>query len=564
MNARNETTANGYTRKWWKEAIVYQIYPRSFKDSNGDGIGDLKGISSELDYIKGLGVDVIWLSPHFDSPNADNGYDIRDYRKIMTEFGTMAHFDELLKGVKQRGMKMILDLVVNHTSDEHVWFVESRKSKDNPYRDYYIWRPGKDGNEPNDWISFFSGSAWKRDVATGEYYLHLFSEKQPDLNWENPGVRSEVYDLMKFWLDKGVDGFRMDVIPFISKHQGFPNYPDDYDGRPEFIYAAGPKLHDYLQEMNRKVLSKYDVMTVGEAFGVTLEQTPLLVDERRHELNMIFHFDVVRLDRGEAWRWKPWTLVDLKAIYSRFDKSLDPHNWHTVFLSNHDNPRAVSHFGDDSPQHRVSSAKLLATMLLTLKGTPFIYQGDELGMTNYPFTKIEEFDDIEVKNAWKAEVLTNQVSADDFITHMLKTSRDHSRTPMQWDDSEHGGFTTAARAWLAVNPNYKEINAKQALADSDSVYHYFAKAIALRKENPALVYGDYRDLDPQNSAIFAYTRTLGGDAYLVLLNFSRSDVLYKLPQGVNAGRLLISNLGSNEENVSVLNLQGWEARVYRS
>jgi oligo-1,6-glucosidase len=337
----------------------------------------------------------------------------------------------------------------------------------------------------------------------GEYYPHLFSEKQPDLNWENPAVRREVFNLMKFWLDKGVDGFRMDVIPFISKDPSFPDYPNHCGGHPEYGYASGPRLHDYLQEMNREVLSKYDVMTVGEAFGVTLEQTPLLVDEGRDELNMIFHFDVVRLDRGEAWRWKPWTLADLKAIYTRFDKSLDPHNLHIVFLSNHDNPRVVSHFGDDTPQYRISSAKVLATMLLTLKGTPFIYQGDELGKTNYPFAKIEEFDDIEVKNAWKAEVSTNQVSVDDFLAHMLKTSRDHSRTPMQWDDSDHGGFTTAAKAWLAVNPNYKEINARQALADSDSVYKYFAEAIALRKKTPALIYGDYRDLDPQNPAIFA-------------------------------------------------------------
>ena len=565
VNAQNETTPNGYTKKWWKEAVVYQIYPRSFKDSNGDGIGDLKGITSELDYIKGLGVDVIWLSPHFDSPNADNGYDIRDYRKVMTEFGTMADFDELLKGVKQRKMKMILDLVVNHSSDEHVWFAESRKSKDNPYRDYYIWRPAKDGKEPNNWVSFFSGSAWKKDDATGEYYLHLFSEKQPDFNWENPTVRREVFDLMKFWLDKGTDGFRMDVIPFISKDQSFPDYPSNYDGRPEYVYASGPKLHDYLQEMNREVLSKYDVMTVGEAFGVTLEKTPLLVDERRNELNMIFHFDVVRLDRGEAWRWKPWTLPDLKAIYGRFDKGLDVHSWHTVFLSNHDNPRAVSHFGEDSPEYRVPSAKALATMLLTLKGTPFIYQGDELGMTNYPFTRIEEFDDIEVKNAWKAEVLTNQVSTDEFIAHMLKTSRDHSRTPMQWDDSLNAGFTTAAaKPWLAVNPNYKEINAKQALGDQDSIYNYFREMIEVRKKTPALIYGDYKDLDPQNPVIFAYTRTLGTDRYLVVLNFSKDEVAYTFPEGLNARELLISNLESNEENVSLVSLKGWEARVYSS
>jgi oligo-1,6-glucosidase len=565
VNAQNETTPNGYAKKWLKEAVVYQIYPRSFKDSNGDGVGDLKGITSELDYIKGLGVDVIWLSPHFDSPNADNGYDIRDYRKVMTEFGTMADFDELLKGVKQRKMKMILDLVVNHSSDEHVWFAESRKSKDNPYRDYYIWRPAKDGKEPNNWVSFFSGSAWKKDDATGEYYLHLFSEKQPDFNWENPTVRREVFDLMKFWLDKGTDGFRMDVIPFISKDQSFPDYQSNYDGRPEYVYASGPKLHDYLQEMNREVLSKYDVMTVGEAFGVTLEKTPLLVDERRNELNMIFHFDVVRLDRGEAWRWKPWTLPDLKAIYGRFDKGLDVHSWHTVFLSNHDNPRAVSHFGEDSPEYRVPSAKALATMLLTLKGTPFIYQGDELGMTNYPFTRIEEFDDIEVKNAWKAEVLTNQVSTDEFIAHMLKTSRDHSRTPMQWDDSLNAGFTAAAaKPWLAVNPNYKEINAKQALGDQDSVYNYFREMIEVRKKTPALIYGDYKDLDPQNPVIFAYTRTLGTDRYLVVLNFSKDEVAYTFPEGLNARELLISNLESNEENVSLVSLKGWEARVYNS
>jgi oligo-1,6-glucosidase len=350
VNSGDEITANGYTKRWWKEAVVYQIYPRSFKDSNGDGIGDLKGITSELDYIRELGIDVIWLSPHFDSPNADNGYDIRDYRKVMAEFGTMADFDEFLRAAKERGMKIILDLVVNHTSDEHIWFLESRKSKDNSFRDFYVWAPPRHGREPNDWVSFFSGSAWKLDDATGEYYLHLFSEKQPDLNWENSKVRAEVYDLMKFWLNKGVDGYRMDVIPFISKDQTFANFPESYDGRPEFIYASGPKLHDYLQEMNHEVLSKHDIMTVGEAFGVTLEQTPLFVDERRNELNMIFHFDVVRLDRGEAWRWKPWTLPDLKAIYDRFDKELDSHCWQTVFLSNHDNPRVVSHFGDDSSE----------------------------------------------------------------------------------------------------------------------------------------------------------------------------------------------------------------------
>jgi len=561
-SANPATTLNGYEPRWWKEAVVYQVYPRSFKDSNGDGIGDLKGITSELDYIQGLGVNVIWLSPHYDSPNADNGYDIRDYRKVMTEFGTMADFDELLKGIKQRRMKLILDLVVNHSSDEHRWFVESRKSKDNPYRGYYIWRPAKNGHEPNNWVSFFSGSAWKLDPATNEYYLHLFAEKQPDLNWDNPKVRQEVFDLMKFWLDKGVDGFRMDVIPFISKDQTFPDFPGDFHGEPQYVYAMGPHLHEYLQEMNHEVLSKYDVMTVGEAFGVTPQQTPSLVDERRHELNMIFNFDAIRLNR-KGREWRNWTLPELKAIYTRLDQETDVHSWNTVFLSNHDNPRLVSAFGDDSPAYRVASAKVLATMLLTLKGTAFIYQGDELGMTNYPFTKIEEFDDIEVKNGWKADVLTNKVSAADYIANLRKTSRDNARTPMQWDSSPNGGFTTGPKAWLAVNPNYRDINAKQEAAEPNSVYAYYARMNEFRKKTPALIYGDYQDLDPQNPKIFAYTRTLGKEKYLVVLNFSNDAVTYTLPAGLKAGKSVISNLGQPEEHTPVLRLKAWEARVYK-
>ena len=561
-STQSAATVNGYQPKWWKEAIVYQVYPRSFKDSNGDGIGDLKGITSELDYIHGLGVNVIWLSPHYDSPNADNGYDIRNYRKVMTEFGTMSDFDELLKGIKQRHMKLIVDLVVNHSSDEHQWFVESRKSKDNAYRDYYIWRPGKDGKEPNNWTSFFSGSAWKQDPATGEYYLHLFAEKQPDLNWDNPKLRNEVYDLMKFWLDKGVDGFRMDVIPFISKREGLPDLPPDYMTRPQYFYAMGPHLHEYLQEMNREVLSKYDVMTVGEAFGVTMEQTPTLVDERRNELNMIFNFDAVRLNRnGDAWR--DWTLPELKAIYARQNEALDVHSWNTIFLSNHDNPRVVSAFGNDSPAYRVASAKALATMLLTLKGTPFIYQGDELGMTNYPFTSIDQCDDIAVKNAWKTLVLTNNVSADVFMANVRKVSRDNSRTPMQWDSSPNGGFTTAPKAWLAVNPNYKEINAKQELADPNSIYNYFRQMAELRRKTPAFVYGDYRDLDPKNPKIFAYTRTLVKEQYMVVLNFSESAMSYNLPDGLKAVQLVISNLGKPDDRGEVLHLKAWEARVYK-
>ena len=367
---------------------------------------------------------------------------------------------------------------------------------------------------------------------------------------------------MKFWLDKGVDGFRMDVIPFISKRPGLPDLPPEYMTRPQYFYAMGPQLHQYLREMNREVLSKYDAMTVGEAFGVTLEQTRSLVDERRHELDMIFNFDVVRLNRdGEQWR--DWTLPEMKAIYTTDDKTLDVHSWNTVFVSNHDNPRAVSAFGDDSPAFRIPSAKLLATMLLTLKGTPFIYQGDELGMTNYPFTRIEEFDDIQVKNGWKADVLTGKMKSDPYLANLRKTSRDNSRTPMQWDDSSNAGFTTAATPWLRVNPNYEEINAARELADPSSIYNYFRKMVEFRKKTPALVYGAYEDLDPRNAHIFAYTRTLGAEKYLVLLNFSKDNISYTLPGGLTAGELQISNLASREAKTQVLNLKPWEARVYR-
>ena len=560
-------TMNGYRPTWWKNAVVYQVYPRSFKDSNGDGIGDLKGVTEKLGYLKGLGVDVIWLSPHYDSPNADNGYDIRDYRKVMQEFGTMADFDAMLKGIKARHMRLIIDLVVNHTSDEHRWFVESRRSKDNPYRDYYLWRPGKTGAEgkempPNNDPSFFSGSAWQKDDATGEYYLHYFAVKQPDLNWDNPKVRAEVYDLMKFWLDKGVDGFRMDVIPLISKDQSFPDLTPEQLRDVSKVYANGPHMHEYLQEMNREVLSKYDVMTVGEALGISLEQTPLIVSEQRKELNMIFNFDGVRLNR-QGRQWRDWTLPELKAIYTRHEAGLDAHSWDTVFLSNHDNPRLVSSYGDDRPAYRAASAKVLATMLLTMKGTPFLYQGDELGMTNYPFQKIEEFDDIEVKNAWKADVLTGHVKAEDFIANLRKTSRDNARTPMQWDATAHGGFTSGPKPWLAVNPNYTEINAKAELADPDSVYHYWAKMIALRHRAPALVYGRFTDLDPANAAVFCYTRVLNVERYLVVLNFSDKAMDDALPEGMKAGKLALSNFGAAEENARVLKLKGWEARVYK-
>ncbi|MGZ3304529.1 MAG: alpha-glucosidase, partial [Asticcacaulis sp.] len=512
---------NGYRRQWWKEAVVYQVYPRAFMDSNGDGIGDLRGLIGKIEYIKGLGVDVVWLSPHFDSPNADNGYDIRDYRKVMAAFGTMSDFDELLAALHEAGIRLIIDLVVNHTSDEHPWFVESRKSRDNPYRDYYIWRPGGH-TPPNNWTSIFTGPAWRKDEATGDYYLHLFAAKQPGLNWDNPAVRTEVYDLMRFWLDKGVDGFRMDVIPFISKDPAFPDLPPEHRVRPQFVYANGPKVHDYLQEMRRKALAAYDVMTVGEAFGVTLEQTPALVDERRGELDMVFQFDCVAIDRGPDGRWRPWTLPEFKAIFSRHEAAFDGHCWPTVFFSNHDNPRIVSRYGDDSEAWRAASAKLMATLLLTMKGTPFIYQGDELGMTNYPFTDISQFDDLWTKNAWAAEVETGRISAADFLANQMKVSRDHARTPMQWTAGRNGGFTTG-KPWLVVNPNTDRINAEAALANPDSIYHYYAALIALRRSHPILVYGDFTDLAPADPRLFAYERTMDGETLRILLNFSADE-----------------------------------------
>ncbi|WP_353069511.1 alpha-glucosidase [Tunturibacter empetritectus] len=563
---------NGYQPTWWKEAVVYQIYPRSFKDSNGDGIGDIPGITSKLDYLQKLGVNVIWLSPHYDSPNADNGYDIRDYRKVMAEFGTMADFDTMLAGIKQRHMRLIIDLVVNHTSDEHHWFVESRKSKDNPYRDYYFWRDGKprpagpDGKTrmlpPNNDPSFFSGSAWQFDSATEQYYLHYFAVKQPDLNWDNPKVREEVYSLMRFWLDKGVDGFRMDVIPLISKNPAFPDLTPDQLHNYGNAYANGPHMHDYLQEMNRNVMAKYDVMTVGEALGISLEQTPLMVGDNRHELNMIFNFDAIRSNR-EGIKLKPFDLLALKAIYARHAEVLGIHSWDTVFLSNHDNPRIVSTFGDDSPEFRVPSAKLLATMLLTLRGTPFLYQGDELGMTNYPFRSINDFDDIEVKNAYKANVLTGKIPEETFIADLRHTSRDNSRTPMQWDESANGGFTTAAKPWLAENPNYTQINANAEVADPNSIYNYTRKLIDLRHAHQAFVYGEYKDLDPENKSIFAYTRALGSDRYLVVLNFSSGPVAYTLPAKVKVDSLVLSNLDSAGLVTDTFNLAGWEARIYK-
>ncbi len=550
-------------KSWWKEQVVYQIYPRSFKDSNGDGIGDLQGIISELDYLDQLGVDVIWLSPHFDSPNADNGYDIRDYRKVMAEFGTMADFDEMLAGLKKRGIKLIIDLVVNHSSDEHEWFRQSMSSKDNPYRDYYIWRTGKDSKEPNNWPSFFGGSAWEKAGPDGEYYLHYFAKKQPDLNWENPKLRQEVYDLMKFWLDKGVDGFRMDVIPLISKHQDFPDMSPEMLQHPEVMYASGPRLHEFLHEMNDKVLSKYDVMTVGEAFGVSQELTLRMTDERRKEIDLAFLFEVARVGR-DNWRQNDWTLPQLKGLFT-IQSALDSYHWPTVFLSNHDNPRTVSKFGDPTSEFRVPSAKLLAMLLLTQRGTAFMYQGDEIGMTNYPFTSFDQFDDVEIKGNY-AKVVASGTSPEEYLKELNKSGRDHARTPMQWSDASQAGFTTGPKSWLAVNPNFSEINVKNDLADPHSIFHFYRKLLEIRKGNEDLVYGDYFDLDPDHEQLFAYTRTGENNTYLVVLNMSSTGAVFTPPAEFKHYTLVVGNLPGAPESIEgeSMDLKPWEARMYRS
>lgn len=550
-------------RAWWKEAVVYQIYPRSFMDSNGDGIGDLNGITSRLDYLKELGVDVIWLSPIYQSPNDDNGYDISDYRAIMKEFGTMEDFDRMIAGIHERGMRLVMDLVVNHTSDEHPWFLESRKSKDNPYRDYYIWREGKDGKVPNNWGSYFSGSAWQHDDATDMYYLHLFSKKQPDLNWENPKVREEVFDMMNWWCgEKGIDGFRMDVISLISKRPGLPDGPK----APEALYgyadcANGPRVHEFLKEMNQKVLSHYDLMTVGEAAGVTIDEAKKYAGFDEHELNMVFHFEHVGLDGGEHGKWtdKRVPLSAFKKVMSDWQTELDGKAWNSLYLSNHDQPRSISRFGDDSPEYRVVCAKMLATCLHMMQGTPYVYQGEELGMTNMPFADISEVRDIDSINAYHEMSEAGLISKEDMMRFICLKGRDNARTPMQWDDSENAGFTTGT-PWIGVNPNYKTINAKAALADEDSVFHYYQKLIALRKEQPILVYGRYALLEPDHESLYVYTRTLEEQKMLVICNFTKEEVSYEIPAEFGAKQVLISNYGRDGAE-GAITLKAYEALV---
>ena len=554
---------NNEKHAWWKEAVIYQIYPRSFQDSNGDGIGDLNGVTMRLDYLKKLGIYVSWLSPVYKSPNDDNGYDISDYRDIMTEFGTMEDFDRMLAAAHARGIKIVMDLVVNHTSDEHKWFIESRKSKDNPYRDYYIWKDPRDGHEPTNWGSNFSGSAWKFDETTGQYYLHLFSEKQPDLNWENPKVRDAVYDMMTWWCDKGIDGFRMDVISMISKVQSYPDGElfDGVYGNANPYVCNGPRVHEFLQEMNRRVLSRYDIMTVGEAAGVTVEEAKRYANNEGTELGMVFHFEHTDGSSNSEsvigkWTVNPPRLTYVRGILNKWQTELEGKAWGSLYWDNHDQPRAVSRFGNDSKEWRELSAKMLATVLHMQKGTPYIYQGEEFGMTNMHFESIDDCRDIEEINAYQQYVTDHKlVDAETMLRCFDTIARDNARTPVQWDASANAGFTTGT-PWIKVNPNYTEINAEAALADPNSVFYYYQKLISLRHTTPIIVYGTFRPLLPDSEVLYAYEREMDGKVLTVAANWTDREQECTLFDDLE-GEELISNYDSHRTGI----LQPYEARV---
>ena len=551
-------------KRWWKESVVYQIYPRSFCDSNGDGIGDLNGITGKLDYLKELGIDVIWLSPVYKSPNDDNGYDISDYQAIMDEFGTMEDFDRMLATAHEKGIKIMMDLVVNHTSDEHKWFIESRKSTDNPYRDYYIWRPAKeDGSLPNNWGSCFSGPAWEYDKTTDMYFLHLFSKKQPDLNWDNPAVRQDVFDMMNWWLKKGVDGFRMDVVSLISKEPGLPDKEPGINGYATFnVSANGPHVHEYLQEMRQKALNNADTITVGECSGVTLEEAKKYARSDEKELNMVFQFEHMDVDSDEkAGKWTPrkMDLRNLKKILTRWQKGLQDIAWNSLYWENHDQPRSVSRFGNDSDEYREISAKMLATCIHMMQGTPYVYQGEELGMTNCPFNTLDNFRDLESINAFHELTEQGKMTEEDMMAAIGYKGRDNARTPMQWDDSAYAGFSTT-NPWIMVNPNYTKINAKDQVNREDSVFKYYQKLIKLRHESELIVYGTYDLILDDDKDIYAYIRTLGDEKLIVYCNFSENTREVELPEEFVNKKVLISNYSDAKANPKIT-LRPYEAIV---
>ena len=532
-------------KKWWKESVVYQIYPKSFKDSNGDGVGDIRGIIQKLDYLKELGVNVLWISPMLESPQDDNGYDISDYRRIYKEYGNMEDYEELLSEAHKRDIRILMDLVVNHTSDEHNWFIESRKSKDNPYRDYYIWKDPVNGKEPNNWGGAFGGSAWEYDPQTQMYYLHLFSKKQPDLNWENEKVRQEVYDMMTFWCEKGIDGFRMDVISMISKDQTFPDGEMNNSLYGDFgpYCVHGPRVHEFLQEMNREVLSRYDIMTVGETSGVTIEEAQKYAGEAGKELNMVFQFEHVDNGSGDYGKWttEKYDFKEFKRIMIKWQEELQGKAWNSLFLGNHDQPRSVSRFGNDNPAYRETSAKMLATCLHMMQGTPYVYQGEELGMTNVYFDKLEDYRDIESINFFTELTEAGLMTPEYMMKCLMLRSRDNARTPMQWDDSEQAGFTDG-ESWIKVNPNYKEINAAQQLEDPNSIFYYYQKLIRLRKEKDIIVYGEFEPIYRDDEQIFAYIRRQKQEKLLTVCNFSDKNAEMEIPEEFKGAECLITNL----------------------
>ncbi|WP_300561623.1 alpha-glucosidase [uncultured Oscillibacter sp.] len=549
-------------KNWWKESVVYQIYPRSFQDSNHDGIGDLAGILTRLDYLKKLGTDVVWLCPVYDSPNVDNGYDIRNYKEILDTFGTMEDFDRLLEGLHSRGMKLLMDLVVNHTSDQHEWFQQALRSRDDPYHDYYIWQDGTPDKLPNNWESHFSGSAWEYVPHLGQYYLHIFAKQQPDLNWKNPKVREAVKDICRFWLDKGVDGFRMDTMNFYSKVDGFPSV-EGVEGlvRAHRFYQNGPHIHGYLKELYRDVLSQYNGMTVGETPNVTPEIAKLYTGDDRDEVNMLFQFEHMSVDSGPKDKWDliPWDFVKFKKIMSKWQTSLHGCGWNSLYLSNHDQPRPLGRFVNDGV-YRVESAKLLGTMTHTMEGTPYIYQGEELGMVNVRFSDIANYRDVQTLNLYK-DLSAKGVSHRDIMRKVYTKGRDNARTPMQWNDERYGGFSDT-EPWIELNPSYLEINAAQQEEDPNSVLHYYRKLIRLRRQYPVMVYGDFVDCLPEDPARYAYRRTLQGEKLFVLLNFKDRPTDFYQPEDMDPSRwrLLLSNYPADGDPCGPL--RPCEARVF--
>ncbi|AVI93376.1 Oligo-1,6-glucosidase [Oenococcus oeni] len=550
-------------KQWFKDTVVYQVYPMSFQDSNNDGIGDLPGITKRLDYIKKLGADVIWLNPIYESPNKDNGYDIANYRAINPEYGSMNDFDDLLNKAHQLNLKIMMDLVVNHTSDQHHWFQESKKSKDNPFADFYIWRDPVDGHEPNNWLAAFGGSAWTYVPERKQYYLHLFATGQPDLNWENPDVRQAVFDIERFWLDKGVDGFRMDVINLISKPKGLPDVPEPATaGKTMDFVADGHRLNEFLSQMNSEVLSKYDTITVGEMPGSTTEDAIKYTGLNSHELNMVFQFEHVGLSpnpdvRLGKWNDQPVKLTELKASLNRWQTGLDGKGWNSLYWNNHDQPRAVSRFGNDDPKYRVLSAKMLATTLHLMQGTPYVYQGEELGMTNAHFTKLNQYEDIESINFYHELVEQEKiVDGPTMLKYLANISRDNARTPMQWNDKNNAGFSSA-KPWFALNPNYKSINVEDSLADKNSVFYYYQKLIKLRHNNEIIKYGSFKEIDPDDDQVYAYRRHYEGKTLLIISNFTDKIVSRDYGQS-NASSLLIDNYEDDKVN----ELRPYEAKAY--